>query len=174
MCTIPQWLKPVKPVKSFLCVAFLVLHIAHVGSLDSGNDQSLLEGFHATFALRDGSVTTTTRTPAVQWVVDIMQRQNIPYDTTELRNLSNTTLFSLAMRAAIAGISPWKRLENSEFIILNEKTGIPMQETIAGDFEVPVYVSIICVMACTIILQHMRLYPPDPMTKKVAQAKSKD
>lgn len=67
----------------------------------------LLQAFQQTFHLHDGSVVSSERTAAVQWVVDIMQRQGIPHGITALRALSDSDLLSIAMRAAIAGISPW-------------------------------------------------------------------
>lgn len=108
------------------------------------------------FTLRDDSIVSTTRVPAIEWLHDIMTRQAIPHDAAQLRNLSDARLVSLGMLAAVAGISSWRHDTLSDRIVLHERSGTPTAETTISDLEVPVYVSIICVMAVTIVLQHLR------------------
>eukprot|EP00961_Rhodomonas_salina_P110103 1481953-Rhodomonas_salina.1 len=53
------------------------------------------------------------------------------------------------MRAAVAGISHWRREKGSNCIVVNDQTGIPYQANMVLDLEVP---------ACTVALQHMCLH----------------
>ena len=116
----------------------------------------IIAAFSSAFTLRDDTIVRTTKVPAIEWVCGIMKRQNIPCNGTEIRLATDTELLSLGMRAAVAGISPWKRDVFSDRIVLHERSGAPIPETLISDIEVPVYISIICIMAITIILQHMQ------------------
>eukprot|EP00961_Rhodomonas_salina_P044310 595264-Rhodomonas_salina.2 len=133
----------------------LVLFLCIVAA---GADETFLRAFRSTFSRNDKALVSSMHTPAVRWIQDIMQQQGVPYNATELRALDDSELLAVAMRAAIAGISHWKRVPGSAEIVVNEKTGIPYQENMTVDLEIPVYISIICVMVATIVLQHMRLH----------------
>eukprot|EP00961_Rhodomonas_salina_P249693 3375333-Rhodomonas_salina.2 len=84
-------------------------------------------------------------------------RQGIPHGIAALRNLSDTDLLSIAMRAAIAGISPWKRHATNHNILLDERNGTPVQDSLSSEIEIPIYITVICIMAITVLLQHMQL-----------------
>eukprot|EP00961_Rhodomonas_salina_P187305 2528881-Rhodomonas_salina.1 len=86
-----------------------------------------------------------------------MTRQAIPQHAPEIRALPDADLISFAMLAAVCGISPWKRDMVSDRIVLHEQRGTPIPETMISDLEVPIYISVICIMAATIVLQHMRI-----------------
>eukprot|EP00961_Rhodomonas_salina_P046334 621875-Rhodomonas_salina.1 len=66
-----------------------------------------------------------------------------------MRALDDDALLAVGMRAAVAGISHWRREKGSDRIIVNDQTGIPYQANMVLDLEVPVYLTIICIMACT-------------------------
>ncbi len=117
-----------------------------------------LKGFTSTFVRSDLTTIASEHTPSVRWVKDVMERQGISFNATELRKLPDSQLLSIAMRAAIAGISHWKRFPGSDMILVDYQTGIPFSENMTLDLEVPIYISIICVMVFTIVLQHMRLH----------------
>eukprot|EP00961_Rhodomonas_salina_P154295 2078339-Rhodomonas_salina.3 len=117
----------------------------------------ILDAFKQTFLQQDYAIVKTTNTTSVQWVLDIMHRQGVPTTVQKLRELEDGQLLAIAMLSALAGISPWKRDAGTDLVLLDEKDGVPVQETTVADVELPLYVSIIGVMFGTILLQHMRL-----------------
>jgi hypothetical protein len=117
-----------------------------------------LKAFTSTFARSDLAEIASENTPSVQWIKDVMERQGISFNVTVLRGLSDSELLSVAMRAAIAGISQWKRHPGTDIILVDYQTGIPFPENMTLDLEVPIYISVICIMVFTIVLQHMRLH----------------
>jgi hypothetical protein len=138
--------------RSFLSGVFAAAVICGVTA-----DTVFLDAFSKTFSRNDKALVASTNTAAVRWIQDIMQRQGVSGNATELRELGDAELLSIAMRAAVGGISHWRRVPGTALIVVNEKTGIPYAESMTVDLEVPVYISIICVMVVTIVLQHMRL-----------------
>ncbi len=122
------------------------------------DETALIGAFSKTFSLRDDSIIETVNVRGMHWILDIIQRQDLPYNITHMRELSDIDLLSISMRAAVAGISPWLRDNISDKIILHETHGTPFLETTISEIEVPIYIGIICVMACTIILQHMHIH----------------
>jgi len=137
------------------CITLMPLTASSNVSLES---QNIIDAFQMSFTLQDDSVVQTVNVPGVIWLRDIMTRQAIKTNATELRQMSDAALVSLAMRAAVAGISPWKRDLLSDRIILSDSSGVPIPETMISDLEIPVYISVICIMTTTIILQHIRAY----------------
>ncbi len=121
------------------------------------NETALIGAFSKTFSLRDDSIIETVNVRGMHWILDIIQRQDLPYNITHMRELDDIDLLSISMKAAVAGISPWLRDNISDKIILHETHGTPFLETTISELEVPIYIGIICVMACTIILQHMHI-----------------
>jgi hypothetical protein len=117
-----------------------------------------LKAFTATFARSDLAEIASENTPSVRWIKDVMERQGIFFNATALRGLSDSDLLAVAMRAAIAGISHWKRHPGTDIILVDYQTGIPFPENMTLDLEVPIYISVICIMVFTIVLQHMRLH----------------
>lgn len=136
----------------FLLACFTITHGMKV------DDSIFLTAFGNTFALRDGSIVQTLDVDVVQRIKDLMTRQSIPLAADVIRALDNPKLVSLGMQAAVSGISPWRRDESvQDKIILHERSGVPEPEMVVGDMEIPIYLSIIGLMACTIILQHFQL-----------------
>eukprot|EP00961_Rhodomonas_salina_P135972 1829769-Rhodomonas_salina.1 len=136
---------------------FLWKPISTAQSYTSLENTVILDAFKQTFLQQDHANVQTTNTTSIQWVLDIMHRQGVPTTAQKLRELEDSKLVSIAMLSALAGISPWKRDPGSDLVLLDEKDGVPVQETTVADVELPLYVSIIGVMFGTILLQHMRL-----------------
>lgn len=123
------------------------------------HDPAVLTGFGQSFVRRDGAVIHSLHASTVQWVLDIMDRQHIPRNASALRALPDGELMSVAMRAAVAGISHWRREAGSDRIVVNDASGIPYAEDTVVDIELPMYITIICIMGGVILLQQMRLQP---------------
>ena len=82
-----------------------------------------ITAFTATFVRRDGAVIQSVKASAVQWVFNLMDKQDIPKNASGLRNLTDAQLLSIGMKAAVSGISQWRREAISDRIIVNDNTG---------------------------------------------------
>jgi hypothetical protein len=96
-----------------------------------------LQAFTSTFARSDLTEIASEKTPSVQWIKDVMERQGIAFNATALRKLSDSELLAIAMRAALTGISHWKRATGSDIILVDYQTGIPFPENMTLDLEGP-------------------------------------
>eukprot|EP00961_Rhodomonas_salina_P157839 2124754-Rhodomonas_salina.2 len=146
---------------SLLLGLHTVFHVCHVGlcsSVPLAYRATFISAFQLTFIQRDETVVETTNATSVKWVVAMLRRQGIPLDAGALRELPDAQLVQLAMQAGMVGISPWKRDGGTDKIILHEKNGVPIQATMVSDTELPLYISIICMMFATILLQHIRIH----------------
>jgi hypothetical protein len=158
-------------MRFFVVAGFVILSVLFVRCDDKLalpiNKTDFLKAFTSTFARSDLAEIASEKTPSVQWIKDVMERQGISFNATALRKLSDSELLAIAMRAAITGISHWKRSVGTDIILVDYQTGIPYPENMTLDLEVPIYISVICVMVFTIVLQHMRLH-------RTGDIKSKD
>lgn len=136
---------------------FLTHGLRTVSAQSLNSTEVVVQSFAQTFWLRDASVITTRNAPAINWTVALMYRQGIPSDAAGLRDLSDVDLVSLAMRAALSGIAPWSRHGDQDLIIVHEQSGVPEVESLIGEIEAPLYLSVMAVMAVTILLQYLQL-----------------
>ncbi len=82
-----------------------------------------ITAFTATFIRRDGATIQSVNARAVQWVLNLMDKQDIPKSASAMRNLNDSQLIAIGMRAAMAGISSWRREPTTDRIVLNDNTG---------------------------------------------------
>lgn len=153
---VPHYSKTV--IWTFRLVFFVLLLNLEQTASQSQTDKTSMAAFAQTFVRRDQAKIQSANSRTMRWVFDVMDRQGIPVNASALRDLDDHALLAVGMRAAVSGISHWRREKGTDRIVVNDKTGIPYQANMVLDLEVPVYLTIICIMACTVILQHMRLH----------------
>jgi hypothetical protein len=107
-----------------LILAMLIASTAASGTLiPDTNTNTSVTAFAATFVRRDSAVIESVNARAVQWVLNLMDKQDIPKTASAMRELSDVKLICIGMRAAVSGISHWRREANTDRIIVNDDTG---------------------------------------------------
>jgi hypothetical protein len=89
------------------CIIFSATYVQSAYRRSELDETALIGAFSKTFSLRDDSIIETVNVRGMHWILDIIQRQDLPYNVTLMRNLNDIDLLSISMRAAVAGISPW-------------------------------------------------------------------
>jgi hypothetical protein len=110
------------------------------------------------FALQSGVTPVSGHVAARRALSNMMRRQSIPQEISDLRSLSDADLFRLAQLASIGGVSRWKRNTSNDLILLTDN-GQMIHPYSPGAVESDVMLCVICALLTVIAIHH---YTPLP------------
>ena len=137
-------------VAFLLCIMFQCLGADTAARMDEAFGQAV----DSTFALTSKSSAVSGQRTCTKALKDLMVRQGIPIDLSELRKLDDAKLYSLALLAAIGGISRWNRADDSNLILLTED-GILTHPNSPGAVENDLMLCIVCALLTVIAIHHL-------------------
>jgi hypothetical protein len=141
-------------INIFLYFVFFVGYCEGDDVVDSTWDSAI----NSIFAMRSQVAPVSNCIMCKKRIGDLLDRQNIPKNAMELRNLDDKVLQKLAILAGVAGMSRWLRDKTDPSLILLTEEGTLIHPYSPGAVESDVMLCIICALLTVIATFH--LIPP--------------
>ena len=115
---------------------------------------AFVAGFEAVFALSSGASRIGYNTECLHRVHALMLRGGLPTSGEEMRLLNDTELMQMAIQAAVAAISPWKRQEGGRRILMEDDGTLNPQYKV-GTMQSTIMTCVICTLLAVIGAMHI-------------------
>jgi len=105
------------------------------------------------FVLDSASSPVSAQESCLLNIRDLLIRQRMPTNISDVRNMKDSELYDLLIRASITGISPWKRDDNNKIKLTD--FGYPIHPSLPTNIESDVMTCIICALLIVIATFHL-------------------